>query len=238
MRPSLEATNFSAALVAARKILAGSTKPVHEVYLCTDDQEGGWKFDPKVVFDDTWKKAEPALTVVRPDEVAAVNAAVTGVKIASPLVTEGARVNGTVTVQNFSPAPLHDLLSVRIGGAEVASVPVEVAGNGATDVSCEFQLPSNAGGRVARGTARLQGDNLPSDDGFFFTLPIHQNPRVVVVEGQSSGLERLRSGFYLRRGAGSGAGGGGNARAGRGGAGGRAAGGLFRRVPGGRAAPE
>lgn len=196
---SEDATNFSAALVTARKIFAGSAKPVHEVYLFTDDQEGAWKFDPTVVFNDDWKKAEVSLVVVRPDEAAAVNAAVTGVKITSPLVTEGGRVNGVATVRNFSPAPLHDLLQITIGGTQVASLPVEGAANNATDVSFEFQMPANVGGHSARGVAKLQGDNLPADDRFFFTVPIHQAPRVVVVEGQNSGPERIHSGYYLRR---------------------------------------
>ena len=195
---SEERTSFADALVAARKIFAGSNKPVREVYLFTDDQEGGWKFAPAVVFNDEWKKAGIGLVVVRPDEAAAVNAAVTGVKITSPLVTEGARVNGVVTVRNFSPAPLHDLVQVTIGGTEVASLPVEGAANSGVDVPFEFQMPANVGGQSARGVAKLQGDNLAMDDQRYFTVPIHQAPRVVVVEGQDAGPERIRAGYYLR----------------------------------------
>ena len=151
-----------------------------------------------MVFDDAWKKAEVNLVVVRPDDAAAVNAAVTEVKITSPLVTAGARVNGVVTVRNFSPAPLHDLVQVKIGGTEVASLPVEGTANNATDVPFEFQMPANVGGSSAEGVAKLQGDNLPADDQRFFIVLIHQAPRVVVVEGQDTGPAQIHSGYYLR----------------------------------------
>ena len=193
------ATNFAAALVAARDTLAKSTKPVREVYLFTDSQAGGWGFDPAVVFNAAWKKTEASLVVVRPDEAAAVNAAVAGVKITSPLVTPGSTVAGSVSVRNFSSAPLHDVAQITLGGAPVASLPVEGAADGVTDVPFEFRMPATAGGRVARGVARLQGDNLPLDDQRFFTVLLHQPPRVAVFEGQSVGLERLRSGYFLRR---------------------------------------
>ncbi len=199
VQPGQGATNFSAALVAARDVLAKSTKPVREVYLFTDSQENGWSFDPTVVFNDAWKKADASLVVIRPDEAVAINAAVVGVKINSPLVTQGSLVNGAVSVRNFSGAPLHDLLQISMGGTQVASLAAEGAADGVTDVPFEFPMPSTVGGRVARGIAKLQGDNLPLDDQRFFTVLLHQSPRVVVFEGQALGLERLRSGYFLRR---------------------------------------
>ena len=199
VQPGQGGTNFSAALVAARDVLAKSTKPVREVYLFTDSQESGWGFDPKVVFNDAWKKAEASLLVIRPDEATAVNAAVAAVKIASPLVTQGSLVDGSVSVHNFSAAPLHDLLQISIGGTQVISLPVEGAADGVTDVPFEFQMPSTVGGHVARGIAKLQGDNLPLDDQRFFTVLLHEAPKVVIFEGQSVGLERLRSGYFLQR---------------------------------------
>ncbi len=94
-------------------MLAASTKPVRELYLFTDSQASGWRFDPKAVFDADWKKADASLVVVRPDDVAAINAALAEVRITTPLATTGARVTGAVTVENHSAAPLHDLLTVN-----------------------------------------------------------------------------------------------------------------------------
>ena len=199
VQPGQGGTNFSAALVAARDVLAKSTKPVREVYLFTDSQDNGWTFDPKVVFNDTWKKADVSLVVIRPDDATAVNVGVTGVKVLSPLVTPGSLVNGSVSVRNFSSAPLHDLVQISVGGTQAASLPVEGAADGVTDVPFEFPLPSTASGHAVRGIAKLQGDNLPLDDQRFFTVLLHQTPRVVIFEGQSVGLERLRSGYFLQR---------------------------------------
>ncbi len=59
----------------------------------------------------------------------------------------------------------------------------------------DFQVPAAVPGKTARGVARLQGDNLPMDDQFFFSVPIHQSPRVAVFEGivgrAGAGAQRL-----------------------------------------------
>ena len=185
--------------MAARKVLAASTKRVKEVYLFTDDQESAWRFDPKVVFDDAWKQADPNLVIVRPDDAAAVNAAAAAVRITTPLATEGSRVSGTVTVANHSVAPLHDLVTVSFLNRDVATASVEAAPDGSQEVNFDFQVPDTVPGKIARGTARLQGDNLPADDQFYFTVPIHQSPRVAVVSGITAGPDRVRSDYYLRR---------------------------------------
>jgi hypothetical protein len=199
LQPSLGATDFAAGLIAARKVLAASSKPVHELYLFTDNQASGWQFDPKVVFNESWKKADPSLVIVRPDDVPAANAALAKIAITTPLVTAGARLNGVATVANFSAAPLHDVVTVNFLNTDVTTTPVEVPPNRTQDVTFDFQIPATIAGKVARGVGRLQGDNLPADDRFFFSVPIHQAAQVVVFEGASAGPARLHSGFYLRR---------------------------------------
>jgi hypothetical protein len=199
LRPGLGSTDFSAGLAAARKVLAASTKPVRELYLFTDNQAGGWQFDPRVVFDDAWKKADANLVIVRPDDALAANGALAKVEITTPLVTAGARVAGVATVANYSSAALRDLLTVNFLGSDVANAAVEVPPNGAQDVHFDFAVPPTVPGKVARGVGRLQGDNLPADDRFFFSVPIHQAPQVVVFEGSEAGPDRVHSGFYLRR---------------------------------------
>ena len=198
VQPTQAGTDFSAALIAARKILAASTKAEREVYLFTDDQQSGWRFDPKTVFDDAWKKSDITLNVIVPDTNTALNAAVAQVKITSPLARPGSLVSGVATVANFSSAPLHDLLKVRVADADVASLAVEAAPAASVDFPFDFQMPAAGPDvRTVSGVARLQGDNLPADDQFFFTVPVHRAPKVVVFEGQSTGPERIHSGFFL-----------------------------------------
>ena len=60
-------SDFSPALREARKIAARAERGVRQVFLLTDNQEASWRFDPAAVFDDTWRKAEIELVVVRPD---------------------------------------------------------------------------------------------------------------------------------------------------------------------------
>ena len=199
LQPSLAATDYSAGLIAARKVLAASSKGVRELYLFTDNQANGWQFDPKVAFNDAWKKADPSLVIVRPDDAPAANAALAKIAITTPLVTAGARVSGAATVANFSAAPLHDSLTVNFLNSDVASTSVEVPPNGTQDFAFDFQIPDSIAGKVARGVGRLQGDNLPADDRFYFSVPIHQAAQVVVFEGASVGPDRVHSGFYLRR---------------------------------------
>ncbi len=199
LQPGLGSTDLSTGLIAAREVLAASTKPVRELYLFTDSQASGWRFDPQAVFDAGWKKADVSLVVVRPDDTAAINAALARVRITTPLATVGARVTGAATVENHSAAPLHDLLTVNFLARDVVNLPVDVPPHGTQDVAFDFQVPAAVPGKTARGVAKLQGDNLPMDDQFFFSVPIHQLPRVAVFEGSSVGPDRVHSGYYLRR---------------------------------------
>ncbi len=199
LQPGFGGTDFSAGLIAARKVLAASAKPVRELYLFTDNQAGGWKFDTHAVFNDAWKKAAPNLVVVRPDDAAAPNAALANVRITTPLVAPGGKVDGVAKVANFSDAPLHDLVTINFLENVVANVPVDVPPNTARDVDFEFQVPSAVSGKVARGVASLEGDNLAADDRFYFSVPIHQRPQPVIFEGAAIGPEVLHSGYFLRR---------------------------------------
>ena len=192
-------TDLSAALVAARKLLAASGKPEKEVYLFTDNQAAGWQFDPAVVFGEAWTKTGASLFVVQPDDTAAGNAAVSKVAVTTPLATEGGRVTGTATVENHAASALHDVLTVSFVDGESVNAAVEVPPNAAQEVGFDLQLPAYVGGRAASAVARLQGDNLPADDRFFFSVPVHQPPQVMVFEGVSAGPGRVRSGYYLRR---------------------------------------
>ena len=199
VRPGEAGTDFSTALVAAGKLLAAARTPEKEVYLFTDNQASGWQFDPAVAFGDAWKKSGASLFVVQPDDTAASNAAVSKVTVTTPLATVGERITGAATVANHAASPLHDVLTVSLAGGDPVNVAVEAPPHGSQEIAFDLRLPAFVPGRVAAGEARLQGDNLPADDAFFFSVPVHQPPRAVVFQGASVGPERVRGGYYLRR---------------------------------------
>jgi hypothetical protein len=198
IRPGEARSDFPSAFREARKIVARESRGLREFYLFTDNQESAWRFDPAKVFDEGWKKSELRTVIVRPDDLDAPNAAVREVKIKSPFVTAGAAVSGVAVVENFSPRPLQDLLEIKLGEERVAQKPVDIAPGSSIEVPFEFQAPAVTG-RWAQGVASIEGDNLPDDDRYYFTVPVYQPPRVLIVEGQQSGADRLHSGYFLRK---------------------------------------
>jgi len=120
------------------------------------------------------------------------------VKIKTPFVTAGASVSGVAVVENFSSRPLQELLEIKLGEERVAQKPVDVPPGSSVEVPFEFQA-TQVTERWAQGVASIEGDNLPDDDRYYFTIPVYQTPRVVIVEGQQNGVDRLHSGYYLRK---------------------------------------
>lgn len=190
-------TDFAAALREARKAISRKVSGTKQVFLFTDAQEGGWQFDKNAVFDEAWRQTNPRLIVVRPDELSAVNGAVSKVRFDAPFAAAGTIVRGSATVENHSAALLRDVIEVRAGGEKVVTKPVEIPPGSSVDVPVEFQTPTLPG-RWLLGTASLSGDNLPADDRYYFTLPLYQAPRVLIVES-GGGPEKTRSGFFLRK---------------------------------------
>jgi len=196
IQPGETRSDYSIVFRQAAKIVARGSHGVRELYFFTDSQENAWQFDANAVFDEAWRKSELHPVVVRPDELMAVNAAVKEVKIQSPFVTTGGMVSGIAVVVNFSNRPAQDLLEIKFGGGRVAQKPLDIAPGASVEVPFEFQAPA-VSGRWAQGVASIEGDNLPGDDRYYFTMPVYQPPRVLIVEGQQSGVERLHSGFFL-----------------------------------------
>jgi hypothetical protein len=200
-------SDFAISLHEAGKILAKTERGIRQIFFFTDSQETGWRStlaNPGAVFDTTWQQTGPQLVVVRPDDVQANNACIKQLRINTPLLTPGSTVRGVATLENFSAAPLRDLLSVFVGSERVAQKPAEVSPNGSIEVPFEFVAPQSMEGsstsrRWVKAKASVFGDNLPGDDSFFFTMPVYLSPRVLLVEGIGTGPERLRPGFFLRK---------------------------------------
>lgn len=198
--------DFAAALREARKIAARADRGFREVFLFSDAQESAWRpilNNPTSVFDDAWKLADLRLIVVRPDDSTANNATVKKVEVMTPFLVPGSTVRGVATIGNLSTTTLHDLVQIEINGERVAQHPADAPPGGSVDIPFEFPVPPLLGPWV-RGAAKLSGDNLPADDAFYFTIPVYQQPRVLIVEGQAIGPDRLRSGFFLRKALGAG----------------------------------
>ena len=190
-------TDFATGLREARKAIGKKVRGMKQIFLFTDAQEGGWQFEKAAVFDDAWRQTNAKLIVVRTDDLSPVNAAASKVRFDTPFAAAGLIARGAATVQNHSPAPLRDVLDIRAGGEKVASKPVEIAPGSSAELPLEFQTPTLSG-RWLLGTANLSGDNLPADDRFYFSLPVYQTPRVLIVES-GTGPEKARPGFYLRK---------------------------------------
>ena len=190
-------TDFSTGLREARKAIGKKARGLKQIFLFTDNQECGWQFDKAAVFDDAWRQMDAKLVVVRSDELSAVNAAVSRVRFLAPFAASGTLARGEARVENHSAAPLRDLVEIRLGSDKVATKPVEAAAGSSIEQPFEFQTPTLSG-RWLLGTAQLGGDNLPGDDRSYFTLPVYQTPRVLIVEA-GDGPDRARPGFFLRK---------------------------------------
>ena len=191
-------TDFSAGFREARRIVLKSEKGIRLVFLLTDNQETGWRFDANTVFNADWNARNPKLIIVRTDELASVNGSVKNIAFRSQFATGGSLVRGVAVIENSAAAPLHDLLEIKLGEERVAQRPVDVDPNSAVEVTFEFTAPAVLS-RALQGYGKLQGDNLPGDDKFYFSLPAYKPPRVLVVQAPQGGEERLQSAFFLRK---------------------------------------
>src|SRR6187402_2492794 len=84
-----ERTLFAPGLREARQSIGKKAHGMKQIFLFTDDQETGWRFDPGTVFDDSWHQVNPKLVVVRPDDLSSVNATVSRIRIDTPFAAVG-----------------------------------------------------------------------------------------------------------------------------------------------------
>ena len=189
-------SNFPAAFHEAAKMVENEVHGPREFYLFTDNQENAWHFD--LGKNDSWKDSEFQTTIVLPDDQTPSNATVREVKIKTPFVTTGASVSGVAVIENFSARPLQDLLEIKVSEERVAQKPIELGPWASIEIPFEFQV-QRVTGRCIQGIASLEGDNLPDDDSFYFSIPVYQEPRVLIIEGQTNGEERLHSGYFLKK---------------------------------------
>ena len=196
IKPGEEGSDFSAAFLEAKRIFSDVAAGLGELYFFTDNQESAWHFEQKKPSGPDGMKYDARTVIVRPDDRDAPNAAIRDVLIKTPSVTEGATVEGSAVVMNFSGAMLHNVLDVKINGERLFQREIEVAPSSSAEISFQFQTPRTSE-HWMKGVASISEDNLPDDDRRYFVLPVYQPPRVLIVEGRQEGVERLHSGYYL-----------------------------------------
>ena len=196
VQPGEERSDFSVVFREARKIVAHGSHGIRELYFFTDNQEYGWQFDPNTAFDDAWKQSDLHPVIVRPDDLTAANSAVANVRIKTPFITPGNSFAAIAVATNFSDHSSQDLLEVKFNGERVAQKPLDLAPGASPEIPLDIQPPP-VDGRWVQAVASIEGDNLPGDDQFYFTVPIYQPPRVLIVEGQEAGPAQFHSGYFL-----------------------------------------
>lgn len=182
-------TSYSAALRAAQALLEASDRPQREVVLISDFQQGGWDGDASARLPDG-----TALTTVPVGDEATTNTMLAGVALARERFEGRERVRVTARIAHRGAAPRSASVVLEVNGQAVQSLPFETDAGAVSDVAfAPLTLPAGA----ARGTVRLDADDLPADDTFHIVLSAARPVRVLLVEGGGSGAP---SSLYLRRG--------------------------------------
>jgi hypothetical protein len=162
IRPLAVGTKYAPALQLAHDVLEVSESPNREVVLITDFQRVGWTADAPIRMPDG-----TAVTVVDLSDADASNVAVTGVQL--DRAGEGGDrlvVTARVTAASADTA-VRVGVTLEIEGEAVESRQITVpAGNAASTVFAPITVPD----RTVRGRVRVDGDALPYDDAFGFTV--------------------------------------------------------------------
>jgi hypothetical protein len=186
LRPGSGITRFTPALKVAQGILAGSERPRGEVVLISDFQRSAWDGDPGARL--------PAGAVLVPmlvGDTAGANAAVAGVEFRRETVAGRERITITARIAARGGSAREIPVALQLDGREVQRIPVRVAGTGvATAEFSPVTLPLTG----ARGVVRIEGDALPADDAYHFSLAANQAVGVLIVDGR-----RADQSLYLRR---------------------------------------
>lgn len=188
MRPLSVGTRYAPALQLARDLLEASELPNREIVLVTDFQRAGWTADTPVRMPDG-----TVVTVVDLSTSQPVNVAVTGVQ----LDRTGDAGERLVVTARLTAASADSVVGVgatlEIEGQAVETRQVTVpAGNAATMAFAPVPLPD----RVVRGRVRVDGDALPHDDTFGFTVAPRAAVPLLILQHPDAGAGEL---LYLRQ---------------------------------------
>ncbi|HEV8236614.1 MAG TPA: BatA domain-containing protein [Gemmatimonadaceae bacterium] len=197
LRPTSEATRYAPALKLASQILAGTNLPRREVVLISDFQRLGWSVRDEISF--------PTGTTITNVDIAAgdtitANAAVADVNIQR---SEGERDRATIAARltNTGAAPLDAVdVTLELNGRVADTRRVVIPAHGATQVRfASMAIPSGTSAGIvhfAVPAAAARGDQLATDDRYYFTIAPDAGVSVLVVEPSAA---RTNQSLFLTR---------------------------------------
>ncbi len=167
-------TRFGPALKLAEGVFEDSDLPQLEAVLVSDFQRSGVESAAGVRFPQG-----TILTPIAITDTVVENTGVTGVTFEREYFSGRERVVVAARVTNRSNQPVSDLaISLEIDEREVEAMTAELPANGSSTVSFS---PVTLGDRPVVGAVRTGGDELPTDDVFYFVVSPGQVVTVLIV---------------------------------------------------------
>lgn len=177
------------AVAQAYKALLGADRPRREVFVFTDLARSAWELGRSIEGLDKAKAAKKDIKTVilqfRPDSMNDV--AVTDVRPATDVVTEGEPVEITATIRSLGPQT-NRVAELWVDGVNYPrdKKTVEIPANGEATVT--FTIPKvDASNATQQGRVRLTGgsDPLKFDDERFFTFSVKPAIHVLIVSDRA-----------------------------------------------------
>jgi hypothetical protein len=164
------------ALTRARSVLASSDAPNRELYVITDAQAAPLR--PARIDTSAAEDPRMRLFVVRIADRPLENAAVTGVRVLTRMLTPGRPARIEATVAHYGPAARRDaVVSAYLEGSRVAQTAVDLPPYSVTTVP--FTIVPRRRGFLAGGV-RIETDAFGEDDARPFVLPLPDSLRILL----------------------------------------------------------
>lgn len=196
-------TDHLPGIAKAAEALKRAHNPNREVYLFSDMQKRGWQSQSSAIMEqgNSFNNENTRLILVRCAKSEPRNAAVVGIRPQSDLLHRGDRVSISVLIRNTGSQTLHNL-NVKLAvvgqreGHGVRSLP-ELGPHETRGVLLSVEL-QNAGYLVLR--ASIDSDDMAQDNELHHIVQVHEQLRVLVVDGEPNRLAPEKSGsFYLQQ---------------------------------------
>lgn len=188
-QPSSQRTRYGPALQLAQDILVTSELPRRELVLITDFQRVGWEGQ-----GDLRLPEGTALRAVDLSDPDPANVAVTGVLTSRASSASGNQVAVAARIANTGPQLVSGAAVVlEIDGLDIQERTVDL--DAASSATVNFDVVTTPD-RLTRARVRLQGDALPYDDMFHFTVAPVQAVPLLVLHNPSARAGEL---LYLRQ---------------------------------------
>lgn len=187
MEVSSEGTNVEAALQAALRVLAGSSKPNREIYLITDRARNGWAFEEPIGPEG----AGIGFFLVSLGEWEWGNVGIERVGMKEEIFAVSKPVTVEWSGRNFSDRAVEDAFAqLYAAGHRVNQSLFDVDPDGVGTFSFHV-VPEKPG--ALSGYVEIEGDRLTTDDRRYFSVDIPGTIEVLLV-GQTPGDT-----FYIHR---------------------------------------